>query len=327
MARGARLVRRAAHAVAVVWVACTIGFVVLRAMPGDPLGASAEQSGRSSEARERLRQQHGLNDGLFTQYTRYFASIARGNFGTSITEQRPVVDILAPALGNSALLCGTALVLALLLGMSVGVLQGWNPSSTAGRMLGQGTVALYAVPEFVLAVLLLGIFAVQLRWFPVGGIGDPLVQVTGGTMERAADRLRHLVLPACTLAIGWGAMIARQQRVALLHIAHTDFVRTAHAKGVSSRNVLMRHALPHSLAGVVATLNLMLPVIASGAVVVETLFSWPGTGTLMVRSIVARDYPVVSGGIVAIAMVVAIGSFLTEVVARALNPEHAVDNR
>lgn len=314
------LLRRLVHVFVVVAISTSLGFFVLHIVPGDPLGLNTEQAGRSAAAREQLQARYGLDQPLVQQYAGFVRNAATGNWGASLNTGRPVADALREALANSLLLSGTGLLLAVMLGMSVGTLQGWRPRSLTGRALGSTLTALYVVPEFIVAVTLIAIFAYRFGWFPIGGLMDPVLSVVGSTAQQFRDRLWHLVLPAVTLAIGWGAAIARQQRSALIEVTDEDFVRTARAKGVRERVVLLRHVLPAALAPVVVVIGLMLPVLVGGAVVVETVFAWPGLGSLVLKAISSRDYPMVSGAIVLTGVVVAMGSLLTDAVLVALNP-------
>lgn len=314
------LLRRLLHVLAVVAIATSLGFFVLHVIPGDPLGTSTEQAGRSAAIREQLQARYGLDQPLTTQYGTFVKRAVSGDWGVSLASGRPVSDALGDALRNSLMLSGSGLFLAVLVGLSIGALQGWKPESRSGKVLGTTLTALYVVPEFILAIVLISLFAYRFSIFPVGGSADPVLSVVGSPAEQLRDRLWHLVLPAMTLAIGWGAAVARQQRNSLSDIRGEDFVRTARAKGISERLVFLRHVLPASLTPVVIVIGLMLPVLVGGAVVVETVFAWPGLGSLLLKSISSRDYPVVSGAIVLTGVVVAGGTLLTDAVLVALNP-------
>ncbi|MEP6834108.1 MAG: ABC transporter permease [Gemmatimonas sp.] len=314
------LLRRLLHVFAVMAISTSLGFFVLHVIPGDPLGMSTEQAGRRAEVRQQLQARYGLDQPLLTQYGSFVRRAVVGDWGNSLSSGRPVAVSIKEALANSLLLSGTGLLLALVVGMSVGALQGWKPHSMLGRVLGSTLTALYVIPEFILAIALIFVFAYSLSLFPIGGSTDPVLSVVGSTTQQLRDRLWHLTLPAVTLAIGWGAAVARQQRNSLLEIRGEDYVRTARAKGLSERAVFLRHVLPASLTPVIIVVGLMLPVLVGGAVVVETVFAWPGLGSLLLRAINARDYPLVSAAIVLTGVVVAAGSLLTDAVLVALNP-------
>lgn len=314
------LLGRVAHAVAVVAAACALSFALLHFAPGDALTGDTTQSGRSAESLAELRARRGLDAPVAAQFARYVGRTVRGDLGRSLVDDRPVSAALRVALRNSLLLSGTGLVVAVTLGFVVGGAQGWRPRWRLARVLGSALTGFYALPEFVLAILMIGVLSYWLGWFPAGGISDPITVITGTASEQFADSVRHLVVPAMTLALGWGAAVARQERVAIAESAGADFVRTARAKGLAEGQVLLRHGVLPSLPGVVAVIGLMLPVLVGGAVVVEIVFAWPGMGSLMVRAVGQRDVPMVSGAILVIAAVVSVSSLAMDVVVRLIDP-------
>ena len=315
-----RVVGRLAHAGVVMLVALTLSFALLHAVPGDALSSDTSQSGRSAESREVLRRRRGLDQPLAVQFTGYVARVLRGGLGRSYTTDRPVRDAVAEALARTLLLAGSGLLAAIVLGMTVGILQGWRGDWWISRALGAALSGTYAMPEFVLAILLLSTLAYGTGWFPSGGMHDPLVQITGSPSARWLDTARHLVVPALTLALGWGAAVSRQQRAALLDTAGADFVRTARAKGVRERAVLFVHAVRPAMPAVLAIIGLLLPVLAGGAVVVEAVFGWPGMGSLLLRAVSARDVPMVGGAILVTTAAVTLSSVCVDLAVRVCDP-------
>ena len=289
-------------------VALTLSFALLHVAPGDALSSDTSQSGRSAEARDALRRRRGLDQPLAVQFTGYVARVLRGDLGRSYTTDRPVREALAEAIARTLLLTGSGLLAAVVLGLTVGILQGWRGDWWISRALGAALAGIYAMPEFVLAIVLLSALAYGTGWFPSGGMHDPLVQITGSPSARWLDTARHLVVPALTLALGWAAAVSRQQRAALLDTAGADFVRTARAKGVRERAVLFVHAVRPAMPAVLAVIGLMLPVLAGGAVVVEAVFGWPGMGSLLLRAVSARDVPMVGGAILVTTAAVTLSS-------------------
>jgi peptide/nickel transport system permease protein len=317
---------RLGHACAVIATTLILSFALLHAAPGDALAADTGQGGRSAAARAELRRQRGLDQPMAVQLAHYLGRIGRGDLGRSYTDQRSVRDAVMEALARTLVLTGTGLLGAIACGLLVGILQGWRSDWWLSRALGAALTAIYALPEFVLALLLLTVLAYGTGWFPMGGMYTPLVAVTGTSMERLLDTGHHLVVPAVTLALGWGAAVSRQQRVALLETVGADFMRTAVAKGVSPFRLLLRHGLRPSLPAVAAVIGLMLPVLAGGAVVVEMVFGWPGMGSLLVRATAARDVPMVGGAIVVITTAVTLSSLAIDLAVHRLDPrqrEHA----
>lgn len=318
------LARRLLHAIAVMVIAVTLGFSLVHLAPGDAMTGDVTQAGRSSEASARLRARAGLDQPLFTQYVRFVRGALRGDLGHSLTDDQPVVTILGTALRNSLALAGAGLLAAIALGVFIGSAQGWYPDWRSFRLFGRALTTLYAIPEFVLAIALIGALAYGAGWFPVGGMNDPVTSLLGSATERYADQLRHLFLPALTLALGWGAAVARQQRAAIAESAGDDFIRTARAKGRSEFAALVRHALPTTVAPVIAVIGLMLPAMVGGSVIVEVVFAWPGLGVQIVHAVAQRDVPVVSGAIVVISLLVATSSLLIDVVIRTADPRQRV---
>jgi peptide/nickel transport system permease protein len=301
-------VRRLAHALAVVFAATTASFALLHLAPGDPITLTVDQPALDEAARARLRARYALDRPVPEQYARWLAAAARGDLGWSHTQQRPVAAVLADALPRSALLVGTALALSLAAGVAVGAFAGWRPRHPAARLLNTAAAALHAAPEFVLGLLLVAVVALRFGLLPAGGYADPLADALLSPAERLADRLRHLVLPATALALGWTAVVARYQRDALADVAHEDFVRTARAKGLSEGRVFGRHALRAAVAPTLALVGLALPALVGGAVITESVFAWPGMGLVATQAVAARDYALVTGAVIAGSAAVALGS-------------------
>jgi peptide/nickel transport system permease protein len=320
------IVRRLFHTLAVMVIAVTLGFALVHLAPGDAMTGDVTQAGRTADARARLRARAGLDQPLPTQYARFVRSALRGDLGHSLNDDQPVMTMLWTALRNSLALAGAGLTAAIALGFAIGSVQGWYPAWRSFRWLGQGLTTLYAVPEFVLAIVLIGVLAYGAGWFPVGGMHDPVTSLIGSTTERYADSLRHLVLPALTLALGWGAAVARQQRAAIVESAGNDFIRTARAKGRTEFVALVRHALPTTIAPVLAVIGLMLPAMVGGSVIVETVFAWPGLGVQVVHAVAQRDIPVVSGAIVLISLLVATTSLAIDIAIHVADPRQRVSH-
>jgi peptide/nickel transport system permease protein len=194
----------------------------------------------------------------------------------------------------------------------VGAAAAWRPANRLVRGMHAALTAGYALPEFLLAIGALWLLAFQWRWFPVGGVEDPLVALTGSPWAQVVDRVRHLALPALTLAVGWAAAFARQQHAAVAGLVHAPAVQVARAKGVSDAGLFARHLLRPTLATPLRLVGVLAPTLAGGALVVESVFGWPGMGTLLVRAIQARDYSTASGAMMALGCAVSVIILLTE---------------
>jgi peptide/nickel transport system permease protein len=228
--------------------------------------------------------------------------------------------VLAAAVPNTLVLMGTALVLSFLIGIAVGSWQAARAGSRGDRIAGGTSLVLASLPEFWLAAVLLLVFAYRLRLFPAAGVVDLVMHDSLSPAGQLLDRLRHLALPALTLALLGSASTARYQRAALLDVLPQDFIRTARAKGVTDRLVLWRHALRNALVPTTVLLGLSLPTLLGGAVFVEQVFSWPGLGRIAAAAFHARDYQVVIGATIMGAVLVVAGGILADLLHAAVDP-------
>jgi peptide/nickel transport system permease protein len=300
---------RVLQSVAVIFSAATLAFVLLQLAPGDPATALGE--GISPELRATIRAQYGLDDSIATQYGRWLWSLLRGDLGWSRDQHRPVAAVLADALPRSLFLMGCALIVSLVGGMLIGAWQGARAGSRRDRTTSTALLVLYSLPEFWLALVLLVVFAHQLGWLPATGITDEMHSYMSARRQ-FEDRVRHLVLPLTSLSLVGVAVFARYQRNAMQESMTQAFVRTARAKGLTE-SAVRRQAWRNALLPVITLTGLMLPALITGAVFVERVFSWPGMGFAMIRAIEARDYPVVSAGVILGSAVTALGAALADI--------------
>lgn len=314
------LIARLAQAIGVVAFITTVSFVVIHLAPGDPIATSLRRSNVPESVREQVRKSYGLDRPLSEQYARWVANVVRGDFGYSFSHHRPVRDVFRDAMPRTLLLSGLGLALSFAIGLSVGVLQAERPGGRRDRVLGRVLLLLYSVPDFWLALLMLMVFAYHLPIFPPGGMVDPVMHEYLTPGQQLADRLKHLVLPVTTLALLTAAGIARFQRGALLTILPSDFMRTALAKGLSWRAAVRRHAFRNALLPTITLVGLYLPAYATGAIFVEKVFSWPGMGSVTVNAIAARDYPLVTSGVLLMSMMVVTFAFLADIAVAAADP-------
>ncbi|HLJ58819.1 MAG TPA: ABC transporter permease [bacterium] len=276
---GGRLV----YALFVLWGALTIVFVAVRVIPGDPAQMMIGSEGTRQDV-EALRHRLGLDQPLATQYTRYLAGATRLDFGASLRLEEPATQAVSERLPATALLAGSAMALAVAVGLPLGILAAIRIRSAVDYVVSIASLLGQSVPNFWLGIMFILIFARQFRWLPSAGIGG----------------MQHLVLPAVTLALLLIGVLTRLVRSGLLEVVDEDYIRSAYAKGLTRRAVIARHALPNVLIPVVTIVGLQLGNLLAGAVIVETVFAWPGAGRLLVDAISNRDYPVVQVGVLCI---------------------------
>jgi peptide/nickel transport system permease protein len=308
------IVRRLAQALA---VACLTGVVLTLAtplLPGDPailvLGPRT-----SAELAARLRVEMGLDQPLWKQAGGFLLGALQGDLGRDFWRGLPVSGLVAAALPHTLLLAGTAMALAAGIGIPLGALCAWRAGGRLDRCVRLLAVVSFTMPGYVVGLLLLLVFTVQLGWFPAIGAGQG-----GGAWELA----RHLVLPAVTLAIGWTGYLARLVRDSVLRVLGSDFIRSARAYGVPPHRILLRHALRPALAPVVAILGVGLGSLLGGAVFVEVIFNRPGLGRLIFDAIGSRNLPVLRGGVFVAALLYVLCNLAAELALAALDPRQRV---
>ena len=311
---------RLAQGLLTLVVAATLAFVLMRIAPGDPLAALTADRSLPPEAVAELRARYGLDRPLAAQYLAWAGAALRGDLGVSIATGLPVADLLRSRLPASLVLGATVLLLTFSVGIVLGVLQAARPGSVADRVIGAASLAAYATPAFWLGLILANLFAVRGGWLPAAGMHDPLLDPGATWLTRAGDLLRHLVLPAVTLtAVSVGAVM-RYQRAAMIEALALPSIGAARARGLPDRAVLWGHAWRNALGPVIALLGLWLPLLVTGAVFVELVFDWPGLGQLAAASVAARDYPVVMGATLLVAVLVIGGNLLADLLHAAADP-------
>jgi peptide/nickel transport system permease protein len=261
-------------------------FVTMRIVPGDPARLVAGPDAGPEELAT-IRHQFGLDQPLHVQFERYLVDILRGEFGQSLKTQRPVLDEIVPRLANTALLAVLSTFFAAGLGLLAGIVAAARRNSVFDHATMVVAMLGVSTPSFYLGIVLIVVFAVMLRLFPAGGSGG----------------LVHLILPAVTLGASTLGIVARMTRASMIDVLEEDYIRTARAKGVRERVIVARHALRNALLPVIAVVALQFGFVLAGSVLVETVFSFPGIGWLIVESISMRDYPVVQGSILLVTFV------------------------
>lgn len=314
------LVRRLLLGVVTVFAVTTLTFALIHAAPGEPFMTMIEDGRFSAAHRDRLRERFGLDQPVSRQYARFLAAVGRGDLGESFSERRPVADVIGDALPRTLLLMGTALAVGFALGLALGLWQAARRGSLFDRAASAATVTIGSIPDFWIAIGLMLLFALELRWLPVSGMVDTVMHDYMSPAGRVWDVMRHLVLPAASLALLVLAVVARHQRAALLDVLPDDYIRTAIAKGVAPRAVLARHAFRNALLPSITLLGLMLPALVGGAVFVEAIFAWPGLGKVAIDAIRNRDHPVILGVTLLTSGVVVLAGVLADLAYAAADP-------
>jgi peptide/nickel transport system permease protein len=311
---GIRLVR----GVAVVAGVVALTFLLLHAAPGDPLVRLLGPNATPAQL-EAGRHALGLDRPLPLQFVSWARDFLRGDWGRSIATGEPVLTMIGRAWPRTLELTGLSLLLSYLIGIGIGALQAARHRRALDTGLSVTTVTLFAMPSYWLGLLLVMLFAYQLRWLPAFGASGLDADFLPA-WERVLDALRHLALPLVTLTLIGLAGTARFVRGAMVDLRHAPFVTVAAAKGISGRRVLLHHILRNALVPVVTLLGLSLPALFSGAVFVEAIFAWPGVGRVLVEAVQARDYPVVMAATAVSAMLVVAGNLLAEWLATLTDP-------
>jgi ABC-type dipeptide/oligopeptide/nickel transport system permease component len=284
-------------------------FLLMQMLPGDPLELMLLGERVTPEKIEELKRSWGLDQPVYIQFFYWLSHVMTGDFGYSIITRLPVSQLIWPRLPYTIQLSFTALVLSYVLGIPIGVVAALKKGTVVDNMIIGVATFFYSMPTYWLGLILMLTFGLYLRWFPISG----------------ASSLESMALPLLTLTLPYVAMSARIVRTEMLEVLTEDYVRTAWAKGLPSRRVILRHALRNALIPLTVMFFLDLPWIFGGAVIVETVFAWPGMGTLLYKSILKQDYPVVQAIVLVITILTVICSILGDIVSALLDPRIRIE--
>ncbi|KQZ14626.1 ABC transporter permease [Mesorhizobium sp. Root554] len=319
MNRALRLLRRRLVGSVFVLLIVVVGtFFLLEAAPGDAVDAYIGSIGGDAGLAELLRQRWGLDQSTGTRLAAYLWALLHLDLGHSVAFSRPIRDILLERLPNTLLLMGSATALSFFLGSALGIVAGARPGSFRDRFLSIGSLALYAVPGFWLALVLVIVFAVDLRWFPIAGIETIASGKTG--LARAADIIHHLVLPVTALGFIYLALYLRMMRAGMAEVWRQDFVLALRARGIPRRRIVLAHVARNALLPLVTMLGLQSAQMLGGSVVIESVFSVPGLGRLAQEAVTARDTPLLLGIILISAVLVVVINLLVDLAYAFLDP-------
>lgn len=280
-----------------------VTFVLLYLLPADPARQIAGRSA-TAETVESIRQQLGLNLPFYQQYLRYATGLLHGDFGRSYLQKTEVVELIASRLPASLLLMAGAITCELILGIAMGLVSALRRGSGLDNGLMLLSFVGVSAPQFVIGILMLYVFSVQLGWFPIGGYGT----------------FAHLVLPSLTLGVLGAGWYARMMRSSMIDVLRQDFIRTAHSKGLGRATVIFRHALPNAILPVIAMIGIDIGMFMSGIVVVESVFGWPGIGQLAWQAIQRVDIPIIMGVTLVSALAIVVGNLMADLIAPMIDP-------
>lgn len=301
------LARRVPRSLLTLMFIITLVFVGTR-LTGDPTIWLLPDDA-TPEAIQNLRVALGVDKPVHEQYWIYLQGITRGDFGNSFYERRPVTTVFVERLGPTLRLSGLAFILSIIIGLPIGIITALSRNSPLDRALMSMSFTAYAVPNFVLGIMLILIFSLVLRWLPSGGYGG----------------WRHYLMPVFTLGASHAALIARLTRSSMLEVLNQDYIRTAQAKGLPTRNTVWKHALRNALLPVLTIVGLSLATLVSGSVVTETVFAWPGVGRLILTSVVHRDYPTLQFVVLFVACAVVVANVIVDISYSLLDPRIRIE--
>ncbi len=299
---------RLIYAIPALWLIVTLVFLLAHIVPGDPVQQMLGEGARAQDLQQ-LRHDLGLDVPISKQYGHYLAGVIRGDLGESFRFREPVTRVVLEHYPATLELAIVALLVCTAIGIPAGLLAAERRGTSIDRAVGVFTLFGLSVPNFALGPVLILVFSVSLGWLPVSGRGGPA----------------HLILPAITLGAALAAILTRMVRTSVIEELSSDYVRTARAKGLSPSAVLFRHAFRNALIPILTILGLQFGTLLAGAIVTETIFSWPGVGRLAVQAIGARDYPLLQGCILVIAVSYVLVNLLTDFVYALVDPRVRIE--
>jgi len=310
---------RIGQAVGLILAVIVLNFILIRIAPGDAATAIAgSQSASDPELIAELRTEYGLDRPFHVQLGTYITDVLQGDLGTSIWFDEPVSSLLLDRVGPTILLSAAALSFAVIMGVTLGTIAARKPDSLLSHIVTVVALVGYAMPAFWTGLLLLMFIGVKVSFFPVSGMHD--VSFDGNWFESILDIGQHLILPALTLGIIYLAQYSRLSRASMLEVLESDYIRTARAKGLSERSVVFKHGLRNGVLPVVTILGLQFGAVLSGAILVESVFAWPGLGRLAFEAVTRRDTPVLLGVLLLVSVSVILANLATDLFYRIIDP-------
>lgn len=314
---GHRFISRLIQTALLLWLVTVVGFAILHLAPGGPLSQFTQVRGLTEADLQRLSNEMGLNEPFLVQYGNWIARLAQGDWGHSFRDNRPVLEVIFERIPATLELCGTAFVIAILGGGLIGIYGAINRYSTRDNLMTVGVLTLLSIPTFWLGLIAIYVFTIRLGWLPPGGRTNP------GGDGGIFDSVHHLIAPALVLGLVELAVWARYTRASMLDVIGQDYIRTAKAKGLKTPTIIFRHALKNAVLPLVPLAALQFPILLGGALVTETVFTWPGMGRLFLESLDNRDYPVVMAVLLLTSILVIVANWVADTLSSLVDPRIA----
>jgi peptide/nickel transport system permease protein len=321
------IAKRLLLSVPLVLAIVTATFFMAHLAPGDPMDMYLEpqrQRQVDPEVIELLRKKYGLDQPIHVQYVTWLKNVAQGDFGESFRHRRPVKDMLVEAVPYTLQLTFLAIVLDALFGISLGIISAVKQYSKLDKTVTIGSLIIYAMPSFWLALMLIMVFSVNLGWFPTSQTRSMNYEDLT-FIGKMLDRAWHLVLPVFVMGIAGAAGTARYMRSRLLEVLNEEYITAARARGFREKTVIMKHALRNAMIPIVTIYGMSLPFLLGGATIIETIFAWPGMGRLTVGAVGGRDYPIIMATVMIAAILTVLGNLLADITYAAVDPRVSYD--
>ncbi|MEK6255502.1 MAG: ABC transporter permease [Gemmatimonadales bacterium] len=321
------IVKRLLLSVPLVLGIVTATFFMAHLAPGDPMDMYLEPQRQRQvdlEVIELLRKKYGLDQPVHVQYVTWLKNVAQGDFGESFRHRRPVKDMLVEAVPYTLQLTVLAIILDALIGITIGIISAVRQYSKLDKTITIGSLIIYAIPSFWLALMLIMVFSVNLGWFPTSQTRSMNYEDLTA-IGQMLDRAWHLVLPVFVMGIAGAAGTARYMRNKLLEVLNEEYIMAARARGFRERTVIVKHALRNAMIPIVTIYGMSLPFLLGGATIIETIFAWPGMGRLTVSAVGGRDYPIIMATVMIAAVLTVLGNLLADITYAAVDPRVSYD--
>jgi len=309
------VIRRLLQMIPVILVVTMLNFIIINLAPGDPVTVLAGELA-SKEYMDQLRESYGLNQPVSKRLIIYISKLVQGDFGISYSYRQPVINIVKEKMKVTLMLVLVSEIAAIMMGTFLGLVAARRQNAPLDHLITNGSMVLYCIPVFWLGMLLILLFAVNLRWLPSSG----MYSFGMAKYSRTVDLLRHLLMPSLALFLVHIPAYIKISRSSVLEVAQEDYITTAYAIGYSERTVYFKHALRNALLPTVTLAGMSLSTVFSGALLTETVFSWPGMGRMIYDGVASRDYPLIMSGFFVTTIMVVIGSFVTDMLYMFLDP-------